>query len=264
MTLAIEFHASPLPGALTSEDWLRDDFDFWAFDRYVDELAARGKPLHVVAAPDEVPRLRTQLSIRTQRVSAHCNEHSSTPWFTRLVAEHRALHDLDKPLVRADYDHALDAWQWTLRLDEDAPAVVQVAALLHDIERLTSEADARIEHLAVDYQVFKDAHAYLGAKLARSLLDLAGVPTAIAEHVSALIALHEHAGDTPERAAVADADALSFFSLNSPGYVRYFGPAQAARKVAYSYARMTAGARRWLDAVRMPVLVREQVQRCAS
>ncbi len=264
MTLAIEFHATALPGALTSDEWLDDGFDFWAFDRYVDELALRGSPLHVVAPVDEVPRLRTQLGIRTQRLSSHRNEHSSRVWFTRLLAEHRALHDLEKPLVHADYDHALDAWQWTLRLDEDAPACVQIAALLHDIERLTSEADERIEHIAIDYQAFKDTHAYLGAKLARALLDAAEVPTEIAGQACALIALHEHAGQTPDGAAVADADALSFFSLNSPGYVRYFGAAHTAKKVAYTYARMTAGARRWIDAVRMPALVREQVQRCAS
>ena len=51
----------------------------------------------------------------------------------------------------------------------------QLAVLLHDIERLASEPDARVEHLAADYQAFKDAHARAGAQLARAVLLRAGV-----------------------------------------------------------------------------------------
>jgi hypothetical protein len=264
MTLAIEFHANAFAGALSSADWQDERFDFWAFDRYADELFARREPLHVVAAPDEVPVMRKQLSIRTQRLAAHRNEHTSVPWFTELLVEHRKLHDVAKPLVRADLDHALDAWQWTLRLDADAPAAVQIAALLHDVERLISEPDARIEHLAADYQSFKNAHAALGAALSRAVLERAGVPCLIAEEACALIAEHEHTGTSADISAINDADALSFFSLNSPGYVRYFGAEQTEKKVAYTYARMTSSAKQWLGELRMPALIRDQVQRCES
>ncbi len=187
------------------------------------------------------------------------NAASSEPWFERVLAEHRALHDLDKPLVRADLDHALDAWQWTLRLDGDVSAAVQLATLLHDVERLLSEPDARIEHLAPSYQAFKDAHAREGATLARALFDRVGVPAPIAELAANLIATHERTGDDPALRAINDADALSFFSLNSPGYLQYFGPDQTSKKVAYTLARMSPAARTQLSAVRLPRLIRAQL-----
>ncbi len=266
MTLAIEFHApgSDLANALTSFDWRSETFDFWHFDRRVDELVARRKPLHVISPPVDVPSLRRELVIRTQRVAGQRNACSNERWFGRVLDEHRRLHDLVKPLVRADFDHALDTWQWALRLDPHAPAAVQLAALLHDIERLTSEADVRIEHLASDYQAFKDAHAAAGARFAASLFDRAGVPAGIARDACTLISVHERAGESPRLRAVNDADALSFFSFNSPGYLAYFGPEQTAKKVAYTYQRMSASARGWLDLLRIPAAIRDQVQRCAS
>lgn len=266
MGLAIEFHppGAAIADALTSLEWRSESFDFWAFDRRVDHLHARGKPLHVIAPPSEVTAMRIELAIRTQRLSATRNTCTEPAWFTRVLDEHRKLHDLDKPLVRADHDHALDTWQWTLRLDPEASAAVQLAALLHDIERLTSEVDVRIEHLFTDYQRFKDAHAAAGARFARSLCERAGVPEAIADEASALIAVHERVGDSPRLCAINDADALSFFSFNSPGYLRYFGADQTAKKVNYTYQRMSDAARRWLDRMRMPERVRNEVVRCGS
>jgi len=236
--------------ALDADAWRGDDFDFWAFDRFADDLFARGEPLHVRARPHERALVGHQLAIRTQRLARA----DVVPWFARVLATHRALHDLGKPLVRADYDHALDTWQWTLRLDREAPPSVQLAALLHDLERLDSEADARVEHRAPDYQAFKDAHAAAGARRARAVL--AGAPAPIAERACALIARHERPGDDPALCALNDADALSFFSLNSAGYLAYFGPEQTASKVAYTLARMSAPARRWLAELRLPAFVR--------
>ncbi len=266
MGLVIEFHAPGrlIPHALTTIEWRSETFDFWIFDRSVDELHARSKPLHVIAKPADVPAMGREITIRAQRLAGNHNECSSTPWFARVLAEHRRLHDLAKPLVRADFDHALDTWQWTLRLDPHAPAAVQLAALLHDIERLTSEADVRIEHLFPDYQAFMDAHAAAGARFARSLFERAGVPAGIADEAAALIACHERADGSPRVRALNDADALSFFSLNAPGYLSYFGAEQTAKKVAYTYQRMTDWARNWLGKVRMPERVREEVKRCAS
>jgi hypothetical protein len=131
MALALEFHApgSAYPSALTSHQWRSETFDFWAFDRRVDDLATRGRPLHVLAHAREVPQLWAELAIRTQRLSGRRNACSDAPWFTRVLELHRRLHDLDKPLVRADLDHALDAWQWTLRLDGDA-ALKRASAMI--------------------------------------------------------------------------------------------------------------------------------------
>lgn len=266
MGLEIEFHAPgrQIANALTTMEWRSETFDFWTFDRTIDELHARGKPLHVISKPADVPALGREITIRAQRLAGHRNECSNTSWFTRVLVEHRRLHDLTKPLVRADFDHALDTWQWTLRLDPHAPAAVQLAALMHDIERLTSEADVRIEHLFPDYQAFKDAHAAAGARFARRVFERAGVPAGIAAEAAALIAFHERTDGPARVRAINDADALSFFSLNAPGYLAYFGHEQTAKKVAYTYQRMTETARGWLGKLRMPACVREEVKRCAS
>jgi hypothetical protein len=240
---------------LTEAAWRDDGFDFWAFDRHLDELVARGEPLRVAVSAASADAVAREIRTRGQRLAPRRNAATAGAWFDRVLDEHCALHDLARPLVRADYDHALDTWQWALRLDPGAPAAVQLAALMHDIERLTSEADARVEHLAADYQAFKDAHARAGARIAEAVLRRAGVDAALAAEVAALVAVHERAGDAA-LATINDADALSFFSLNSPGYLAYFGPAQTASKVAYTLARMTAGARRELPALRMPRQVR--------
>jgi hypothetical protein len=236
------------PGAWTADAWRAHELDFWAFDRALDELAARGEPLRI-AAPIAIAR---EILTRAQRLAPRTNADSAAPWFARVRDAHTALHDVSKPLVRADLDHAIDTWQWTLRLDPDARASVQLAALLHDVERLRSEADARVEHTAADYQAFKDAHARAGASIARALLEGAGVPDPIARDAAALIAIHERRADDPAIALVGDADALSFFSLNAAGYLRYFGPAQTAKKVAYTLARMSPRARAELPFLRLP------------
>jgi hypothetical protein len=248
-------------GALSAAAWRDDGFDFWAFDRHLDELVARGEPLVVASPVEEAAAIIREIATRAQRLRARRNRASAGAWFDRVLAEHRALHDLGKPLVRADHDHAIDAWQWSLRLDPGAPAAVQLAVLLHDIERLASEADVRIEHRAPDYQAFKDAHARAGARIAQAVLERAGVAGRDAAEVAALIAVHERAGDAPAVRAINDADALSFFSFNSPGYLAYFGGAQTAAKVAYTLARMSEAARRELPAVRMPREIRDEIAR---
>jgi len=245
-------------GALTRAAWQDDGFDFWAFDRHLDDLVARGEPLRVVTPVADAAAIARQIATRGQRLAPRRNRATAGAWFDRVLDEHRALHDLDKPLVRADLDHAIDAWQWSLRLDPGAPRAVQLAALLHDIERLASEPDARIEHLAADYQAFKDAHACAGARIARALLSRAGVGRTLADEACALIAVHERSGGGPAVRAINDADALSFFSLNSPGYLAYFGASQTAAKVAYTLARMSETARCELPALRMPRLVRTE------
>jgi len=245
-------------GALTRAAWQDDGFDFWAFDRHLDDLVARGEPLRVVTPATGAAALAREIATRGQRLAPRRNRATAGAWFDRVLDEHRARHDLNKPLVRADLDHAIDAWQWSLRLDPEAPCEIQLAVLLHDIERLEREPDARIEHLAADYQAFKDAHARAGARIAHALLSRAGASRELADEVCALIAAHERTSEAPAIRAINDADALSFFSLNSPGYLSYFGPERTRSKIAYTLARMSPAARRELPALRMPRLVRRE------
>jgi hypothetical protein len=233
--------------------WRDRSTDFAPFDRRVDALAAQG-PLTLVVcaeAPEVARRAALEMLTRWQRLIDRRNAASATPCFDALLAWMRAAYDLGKPLVAADYNHALDTWQWLLRLAPEAGAAVQAAALLHDVERLESEADTRVEHLAPSYVAFKTRHARRGAQIARAWLLESAFDEPTAARAAELVAGHEEPGDDAERALLNDADGLSFFSQNSAGYVDYFGEPQTRRKIRYTLGRMRAGARARLDGVRL-------------
>ena len=196
------------------------------------------RTLAVCGTPGSIARTTSQILTRYQRFIRRRNGHSESDTFDRVLDEHAKLHASEKPLVVADFDHAIDTWQWMLRLEPDASAAAQMAALFHDVERLLSECEKRVEHLAPDYQEFKNAHARRGAAFARELLTRAGVPPAQVSRAAELIEAHEQPGADAELALLNDADALSFFSLNSSGYVDYFGVEQARRKVRYTLSRL--------------------------
>jgi hypothetical protein len=199
----------------------------------------------------DLPRIAIEVMTRCQRFLDRRNDASSSPLWDDVRDAHRELHDCDKPLVRADLDHALDTWQWMLRLSPHASLAVQLAGLFHDIERLESEADRRVEHHAADYADFKARHARRGAERAYEVLRGSGVDEGTATRVRELVAVHERRGADPEVDLLNDADGLSFFSLNSPGYADYFGPEQTRRKVAYTLGRLGSRARSKLACIRL-------------
>ncbi len=241
--LALVHTRSPEQVTIELDRWLDRSNDFAPFDAAIDDLVESGPATLVLQGPhDAIVRAGLEMLTRWQRHIDRRNAASRTPAFDAVIRGTRALHDRPAPLVRADWNHALDTWQWTLRLDPNAGAAVQMAALLHDVERLESEADARIEHRAPNYQQFKMAHARRGAEIARRLLEDASVERDVIARVTVLVAVHESTGDDSTRALLNDADALSFFSQNSAGYLDYFGPAQTAHKVAYTLGRMRPSA----------------------
>jgi hypothetical protein len=236
--------------------WRNPSFDLRALDAEVaarlEETDALG--LRVVDDGDSAYAcVATALEVvtRFQRLLGGRNRWSDTPLFDRVLAAHRGLHDLGKPLVAADYDHAVDTWRWVLRLAPEASLEVQIAALFHDVERLVSESDRRIEQHASDYVAFKQAHAAAGARLAANTLRDLGAGEALPARVEALVAQHERPDAEPERQLLNDADALSFFSLNACGFLAYYGPEHTRRKVVYTLARLSPRAFLELASVRL-------------
>lgn len=242
----VPVEATPADGVLgvDLERWADAAWDPGPFDWSLGDrawthpvtLRVRAQGLEPARAADLLQRLLT----RVQRFVDRRNVDSSAPVFERVLRRHRALHDRRFPLVRADHDHAMDTWRWTLRLAPDASLALQVAALFHDIERLTTEAHARREHRAADYVAFKVAHARAGAAIARRALSSAGLDAPVIAQVEGLVAAHERPGDGPdeERALLTDADALSFFSLNASGFLDYYGQAHTRAKIAYTLGRL--------------------------
>lgn len=272
---------------LDAAAWTEGTFDLLSLDEQVARRAAAGSasesPVKILiraARRAPGPRLTgrrllgvtRQVLTRYQRFCRSRNAASSVPAFDRALALHEGLHDRSKPLVAADFDHALDTWRWVLRLDGDASLAVQLAALFHDIERLDTEADARIEHLAPDYVAFKTAHAAAGARRVAELLTRIDVSRDDARRTCDLVERHELGGAAsdrtiatptarPRRTArglddegrlLAEADALSFFSLNASGFLRYYGPEHTARKVAYTLRRLGPAGRRELRRLKVP------------
>ncbi|HVH45499.1 MAG TPA: DUF4202 family protein [Labilithrix sp.] len=226
----------------------RGAFDLRSLDDKVERAGAN--PVITVRGHD-APRIACEVLTRYQRFILRRNDASNTPLFDDVLRIHEGLHDLSLPLAKADLDHAVDVWQWMLRLNPEVSLAPQLAALFHDIERLESETRERIEHRAPDYQSFKEAHAMKGAERAFQLLTGAGVKREDAERVRDIVSRHERRVGDAEMLLLNDADALSFFSLNSSGYVDYFGVAQTRRKVAYTLARLGPHARKKLDYVRL-------------
>lgn len=245
---------------LTASQWEQPWFDTWAFDCSVDALAEGPFTLCIADDNGNRPGFAMEVLNRCQRVIGRRNLHSHGQLFDRVLKKHRQLHDVSKPLVRADYNHALDVWQWLLRLDPGASISVQFAALFHDIERLASESESRVEHLAADYQSFKDEHARRGAEMTDAVLEEAGVPAPVRARVVEIVTAHERQSADGEVALLNDADALSFFSLNANGYADYFGPEQTRRKVAYTLNRMRESAREKLKHVRLRPDVRAMME----
>lgn len=248
--------AAGRPADLTLERWEDPTLDFWELDRRLDRVVAERRPLVIAgSASRPVPAAAAVLAIltRAQRVVGRRNRASASLFFDGLLARHRDLHDLALPLVRADYDHALDVWQWALRLNPDASLALQLAALFHDVERLRSEARERREQRAGDYPAYKRRHAREGARFAVSVLTAAGVHPAVLERTGRLIAAHDEpaAGRDRELAQLVDADALSFFSLNSPGFLDAYGPAHTRQKVIFTLSRLSLDGRSRLEQLRL-------------
>ena len=243
--VAVGLATVPDPDSLVLDTarWRARDFDPVTLDIAIDHvLRVRGGLTLQVSDRGSAARCgqaARQVMTRYQRLCRGTNEHSATPLFDRVLGLHRDAHDLQRPLVAADHDHALDTWRWTLRLDPAASLAAQLAALLHDIERLDSEGEVRIEQHSPDYLAFKTAHAAGGARRARRLLADALAPQELIDRVAELIRGHEQPGDDPESLLINDADALSFFSLNACGFISYYGPEHTRKKIRYTLDRLS-------------------------
>jgi hypothetical protein len=237
---------------LEADDWATGNLDFLEFDRIVDELVAETPAGIAVGGEGALAEeCALQILTRCQRWVDRRNGESAGAMFDRLLVRQQAIHDVALPLVRADYRHALDTWQWILRLDGAASLALQAAALFHDIERLVSEPRIRVEHLAPSYAAFKAAHAEAGSVRAGLIFVDVGMHPGAVVRACELIARHEQPGADPELRLLDDADALSFFSLNSPGFLDYFGPEHTRRKIRYTLGRLSPANARHLPRLRM-------------
>jgi hypothetical protein len=114
-----------------------------------------------------------------------------------------------------------------------------------------------------DYVGFKRAEAEASAHAVVKILESLSTPPPLIERTRALIAEHEGRSSSepsePAAALLANADALSFFSLGAPGFARHFGLPHTARKVAHGVRRLDVEGHSWLARLKLPRTVRALV-----
>src|SRR5437868_722378 len=95
----------------------------------IDRIVISARGLRALAGDlplgDALPAVEEVLT-RAQRHFDRRNRASAGAQFTAILRRHRGLHDRSRPLARAELDHALDVWQWTLRLEPEASFELQI------------------------------------------------------------------------------------------------------------------------------------------
>jgi hypothetical protein len=222
----VEVVCAPRPGledAIVGVDAWSAAADFTRFEAAI--AGSTSDSITICGAANALASVATEVLTRWQRHIDRRNAASGTLLFEAVLKSHAALHG-------ADLDHATDTWQWMLRLDPEASLAAQLAALFHDVDP---------------------------GELTEKILCDAGAPRGVASRARSIVASKERRGIDPEVDLLEDADALSFFSLQSPSYADSFGPDQTRRKLADTLRRLCNAARTRLAAVRLRPDVRAHV-----
>ncbi len=209
----------------------RGAFDFLGFDEKFEAV----RPLRRLTIRGvDATGVAMEVLSRYQRVVGRRNAASSTNVFSKALLELESLWKSGRAEHRLDMDHAVDTWQWVLRLQPDAGLALQVAALFHDAARSEGSSHDRLEHRA--HRLVDDDVARRGGHLARAMATRIGLTECDVARVERLIV----GGDdkNTEAALLDDAESLSFLSLMSAQYADHFGLAQTRRKVAFMMGRL--------------------------
>lgn len=222
-----------------------------AFSAVIEDAAAMGALALRGGSPATVAATAWEVLTAFQRHVGRRNAASSGPCFERVLRAHAELFGSSRRVVAIERAHALDTWQWALRVRPFATMAAQIAALFHDVERIASESGRRVEPLAPDVVAYKDAHARVGAAMTRAVLHRVGVDPEIVDRACDIVEHHERGGSDEELRAVVDADALSFLSLGAAAWADELGSEAARRKIARTAARL--GGRRRGVLARLPL-----------
>ncbi len=253
---SVIFQVSRMPQWVTprivAAEWHTLGFDFRRLDEEILRPGALAPAqLNIVGEPNAVTAtIAGEILTRYQAMIQRTNRASRRLEFKRLLARHRDMHELGRPLVLAEYLHSLDTWQWVLRLKQSASFEVQVAALFHDIERLAVEPERRVEHHPKNHQDFRAADVRRGAAMVSDALADMGLSRRQVQRIAMLGARHAEPISDPELVLLNDADSLSFFSLDSARYLDSYGEAQTANKIAHTLKCMQRSSIALLKGVR--------------
>jgi hypothetical protein len=153
--------------------------------------------------------------------------------------------------VPEDPRHSRNTLEWLLRLDPDANAALQLAALGHDIDRAVSARKIQRADFD-DYDEFKAAHARNSAEILVEILRDSGVQEeSLTREVYRLVCMHEVGGD-PCADLLVDADSISYFDVNLPLYHARNSREETLRRCHWGYGRLSPRARSIVARLRQP------------
>ncbi len=236
---------------LDASEWNLPAFDPMAWDGRLLDAAESTEWLafHLEGASHEALVLAAlEILTRYQCLTGRRNPASAMPLFNRLLARHRALHDLGHPGSRVAYYRALDTWQWTLRLRPDADVPVQAVALLCAAEQPTRPLQ--------ELRATGRACPARGADRVAPLLAEAGADDALCRRARELAVRAGPPCDERHWSLLDSADALSFFTRDASAYFREAAPEHRRRYVAATLARLRPEHLHWLGHVRLAPAVR--------
>ena len=153
--------------------------------------------------------------------------------------------------VPEDPRHSSNTLEWLVRLDPDADAALQLAALGHDIDRAVAVRKVQRTDFD-DYDDFKAAHARNGAAILREIMRECGfADDALTQEVHRLVCAHEVGGD-PRSELLKDADSISYFDVNLPLYHIRNSRTETLRRCLWGYQRLSPRARSIVAQLRQP------------
>jgi hypothetical protein len=248
---------------ITCEEWLDPAADLLQFDERLQAAEKRTQPgnsfLLSVSGPRTILReVSKQVFTRYQRLFQRRNRHSRSNLFTSVLARHRELQRLAPPAHSAEFDHALDIWQWVLRLHPEASDALQVAALFHHIASPADGGDLHSEDTTEARRTIQRPGWEANVEMLGRCLAELQLPREPVERAARLISGQDPADDG-ELDILANARALSFLAVNSSAFLRRYGVDRAASKVGIMVRRMNEQVRGLLPGIRLDPRVHELV-----
>lgn len=148
--------------------------------------------------------------------------------------------------VHPHADHLARTREWVLVLEPDAGEALQIAAVIHDIERaFPADEDPYDPDAAPGSGGYDAWHQQRSADIARRWLREQGASEELVEDVGALIAVHEWGG-SPQADILQAADSLSFLEIQTELFIGMVQDGRLSRDRAEQKLRLMQ------DRIRVP------------
>ncbi len=143
---------------------------------------------------------------------------------------------IEKSSVPEDPIHSKNTLKWLFKLEPNADAALQIAALGHDIERAIEQRKIKREPYK-NYDDFKRAHSLNSAKILSELMERCNAGRELINYVTSLVRNHETGGDRRSD-ILKNADSISFFHVNLPYYFERNSIEETMKRCLWGYKKL--------------------------